>query len=62
MNKIQLIILIKMYTKILKDIESALMDYQNANLTETKPYQDLYAYGNDVSQKLDDLKYELKHA
>lgn len=60
MPKPLLIMLIKQYTSILNDIEKTLRE--NAECYGEEPYMELYALGNDISQKLDDLKHELMYA
>jgi hypothetical protein len=60
MDKEFLIFLIKMYTVLLNKINSLLEEY--SCLAGEKEYEQLYSMGNDVSQKLDILKYELQYA
>jgi len=60
MDKEFLIFLIKMYTVLLNNIDSLLEKY--SHLAGEEKYEQLYSLGNDVSQKLDILKYELQYA
>lgn len=60
MNKELLIALIKQHTGMLKDVMEMMELLKDK--TETELYQSLYALGNDISQELDRLKYELKYA
>lgn len=59
-EKITLVLMIKQYEDMLKDIEQIL--WENRNIEEEKCMQDLYALGNNLTQQLDDMKRELKYA
>ena len=60
LNKLQLLILIKVYTAALKHATETLREC--ADMVGTKPYEDLCSTANDISQELDNLKYQFMYA
>lgn len=57
-RKVQLLLLIKQYVEMYKDIMNLLETFKD--MTETDMYQGLYNLGNDIAQQLDEFKNELK--
>lgn len=60
LNKLQLFVLIKVNQIALNRAIGALCEYDD--LVGTKPYEDLCVKANDISQELDNLRWQYNHA